>query len=147
MSETIVIDANITIAQVLPLPYSDLVIARMQVWDQALTRIVVPTLWEYEVVSTLRKAVHRGLLTQDHAFQAVESIMKQELEQLYPTARLDQIALAWAGALRQSNAYDSQYLAVAENLGAEFWTADQRLANSVQDVGKTWVHWIGETGG
>ena len=45
-------------------------------------------------------------------------------------------------------AYDSQYLAVAERLNCEFWTADERLANAVgNDL--SWVRWVGnfsETG-
>jgi predicted nucleic acid-binding protein len=38
--------------------------------------------------------------------------------------------------LGQSKAYDGAYLAVAETLRAEFWTADRAL---VQRVGVDWV--------
>ncbi len=124
------------------MPNSDLVTARMQAWVQG--RIVVPTLWEYEVVSTLRKAVTRGLLTQAQAYQALDSLMKQELEQVYPNARLERAALAWADALGHSNAYDGQYLALAEHLGVDFWTTDRRLADSLQAMRESWVHWVGE---
>lgn len=144
MSAPLVIDANITLAQVLPLPYSDLVMQRMDAWRQARVRIVVPTLWEYEVVSLLRKATAREFLTQDQALAAIETILRLSYEQVPPSVRLDQRALAWAEVLGQSTAYDGQYLAVAEALGVEFWTADRRLANAVRQVGETWVHWVGE---
>jgi hypothetical protein len=46
--------------------------------------------------------------------------------------------------LGQSKAYDAFYLALAERLKAEFWTADQRLANGARQLGANWAHWIGE---
>jgi len=55
-----------------------------------------------------------------------------------------QAVLEWAGRLNQSRAYDAFYMALAEELGAEFWTADQRLARAAQQAGVTWTHWIGE---
>ncbi|HZQ99551.1 MAG TPA: PIN domain-containing protein [Chloroflexota bacterium] len=53
-------------------------------------------------------------------------------------------ALRWAARVRQSRAHDGFYLAVAEELGTELWTADQRLANAAQAAGAGWAHWIGE---
>ena len=41
-------------------------------------------------------------------------------------------------------AYDGSYLAVAESLGAELWTADNRLVESLDDDSLEWIHWIGE---
>ena len=39
-------------------------------------------------------------------------------------------------------AYDTQYMALAERLHCEFWTADERLFNV---VGKelNWIRWLG----
>jgi predicted nucleic acid-binding protein len=54
-------------------------------------------------------------------------------------------ALELAGKLSQSKAYDAIYLALAEKLVANFWTADERLANRCQkDLNLTWVHSITE---
>ncbi|MBC8099768.1 MAG: type II toxin-antitoxin system VapC family toxin [Armatimonadetes bacterium] len=36
-----------------------------------------------------------------------------------------------AEQLSLPTAYDAQYLAVAEHLGCDFWTADERLYNAV----------------
>jgi len=33
---------------------------------------------------------------------------------------------------------------LAEELGATFFTADKRLANSAQQLGVGWVYWIGK---
>ena len=46
----------------------------------------------------------------------------------------------WAERIGQSKVYDSQYLALAESIAADFWTADQRLYHSLQGLGVTWVH-------
>ncbi len=39
-------------------------------------------------------------------------------------------------------AYDAQYLALAEQTGAEFWTADKRLADRARRRNARWVKWI-----
>ena len=54
------------------------------------------------------------------------------------------IAFDWATRLRQKGAYDGFYLAAAEQLGAELWTADQALVNNALQVGVSWVRWMGE---
>jgi predicted nucleic acid-binding protein len=55
-------------------------------------------------------------------------------------------AFEWATRLGQKAAYDCFYLAAAERLGAEFWTADERLSNRASQLGAVWVHWMGEIG-
>jgi len=50
-------------------------------------------------------------------------------------------ALQLAQELNLSAAYDAHYLALAEQFGAEFWTADQRLANNVSSR-LPWVHLV-----
>ena len=47
-----------------------------------------------------------------------------------------------ATRLNRPTAYNSRYLAVAERLQCEFWTADERMFNAVtQDL--NWVKWLG----
>jgi predicted nucleic acid-binding protein len=50
--------------------------------------------------------------------------------------------LALATQFNRPTAYDAQYLAVAERLGCDFWTADERLYNAV-NTQLAWVHWLG----
>ena len=52
---------------------------------------------------------------------------------------------AWelATKLNRPTAYDAHYLALAEELGCEFWTADTRLHNAVKDT-LSWVHGLGQ---
>jgi predicted nucleic acid-binding protein len=60
------------------------------------------------------------------------------------TADLTRAAYRWSERLGQRRAYDGFYLAAADTLGGELWTADERLANSARRAGVGWVHWIGE---
>lgn len=39
-------------------------------------------------------------------------------------------------------AYDAQYLALAERLACDFWTADERMFNAVQDRFSS-IRWLG----
>mgnify|MGYP001607204132 CR=1 FL=1 len=49
---------------------------------------------------------------------------------------------AWAVAARfaQPATYDSEGFALAESLGAELWTADDRFVNAMQGQRPAWVH-------
>jgi len=61
---------------------------------------------------------------------------------LYP-AGLHQRAWELARRYNRPQAYDSHYLALAEILGLELWTADERLYNAVHhDL--LWVKWLGD---
>jgi predicted nucleic acid-binding protein len=44
--------------------------------------------------------------------------------------------------LKRASAYDSYYLALAQVLECDFWTADKRLFNALQGAHLGWVHWI-----
>lgn len=48
----------------------------------------------------------------------------------------------FASRFAQPAAYDAHYLALAEREGCEYWTADQRLWNTVK-AALPWVRWLG----
>jgi len=49
------------------------------------------------------------------------------------------LAFVWTRRLKRAVAYDSFYLALAESLGCDLWTADQRLHHAVD---APWVHLV-----
>ena len=48
-----------------------------------------------------------------------------------------------AARFNRPAAYDAHYLALAEMMNCEFWTADRRLFNVVKDE-LPWVRWLGK---
>ena len=136
----IVIDANIAIALAITLPYSEQAAAQMAVWQAQEDELSVPTLWAYEVVTGLRKIVTANVLTYDAALARLEQIFALNIEIIPPSLSLHRRAFMWSEKIGQTAAYDAHYLALAEQLGAEFWMADKRLANSAVQAGIAWTH-------
>ena len=142
MTETIVVDANLFLSQALPLPYSDPAAAQLETWKTELAQLMAPVLWEYEIASGLRRAVSEHLLTPNEAEIALETLLDMDVETVPPTPALHHRAFQWAARLEQNKAYDGQYLALAEELGAVFWSADKRLVNRARQLGINWIYGI-----
>lgn len=140
----VVIDANLAIALMIPLPYSERASSRIRAWQQAGIRIVVPGLWGYEVVSALRKTAAGEWITMQEAENALNELWALGFEQVPATLELHRSSLEWADRIGQIVAYDSYYLALAEAHELEFWTADRPLAASAKAAGAKWVHWLEE---
>ncbi len=141
----LVIDANIALALVIPVPYSDQASERIAYWTESQTRLAAPSLFGYEVTSGMRKAVTLGVLTHERAISALESIFSLGIQELTSTPELHRAALAWAHRLGQTVAYDASYIAAAESVAAPFWTADRGLYDAARTAGADWVHRIDET--
>ncbi len=139
MAKTIVIDANATLGLFLRLPYSEMVDQWMQNWQAEEAHLVVPTLWEYECLSGLRRAVTLRIISPQDVEKMAAALLELEFQRVAPTLELHQSALIWAERLGQSKVYDAQYVALAESLAAEFWTVDEKLFNSLKRLGIVWV--------
>jgi predicted nucleic acid-binding protein len=140
-----VVDANLAVALVLLTPYSAQAQALWERWSVEATDVFAPDLWAYEITSALRKAVSIIGMPPREAEAHLETVIRLGVQLVPPTLELDRLALRWAGRLGQTVAYDAHYLALAETLGCDFWTADRRLADAA-GPGARWVHWIGESG-
>jgi predicted nucleic acid-binding protein len=108
--------------------------------------IVVPSLMPIEVTNTLRQQMRGpGALS----LQGAEVLLADFLSFRFTTfdpAGLHQRALRLADAHRLSAAYDAHYLALAQMLDCEFWTADLRLIDQVERS-VPFVRWIGDFSG
>ncbi len=143
----IVVDANLVAALALPLPYSEWVAEKMVAWKRAGIELHAPSLLEYELASILRKAVVAGLMTTDAAVEAMRGFEALNINISPPTIALHTKALHWAERLGQSKTYDAHYLALAEKLEVELWTADRRLVQCARQAGVNWVRGIGDPTG
>ena len=140
----IVIDANITVALFVNLPYSAQVERLFRLWRREAAELFAPALWPAEVISALRKVVTAGQMGSDDARLALASLKRFPIQVIIPDAALMDSSLIWAERLDQTVAYDAQYIALAESLAAEFWTADQRLLRSIQRLNVNWTQWVGD---
>ncbi len=112
-----------------------------EAWHQEGRRLVAPTLLYYEVANALHRYVAHGDLLPDEVETLLDLALRMDIE-LVGDAGLHRRALQLARMFSLPAVYDAHYLALAERLGAEFWTADARLAQAVQDR-LPWVHRLG----
>ncbi|HEY1620276.1 MAG TPA: type II toxin-antitoxin system VapC family toxin [Streptosporangiaceae bacterium] len=88
--------------------------------------LAAPDLVDPETVAVLRKRWLAGSITDDRFAVAVRDLEDLDLDR-YPALRL--MRRAWE--LRANvTPYDAAYVALAEVLGCELWTADKRLAKA-----------------
>jgi predicted nucleic acid-binding protein len=143
-NSSVVVDSSLAIFTVVD---SDQSFMAMRVWANLLSfgsKFYAPALWLYETTSVIRKLTALNKITENEAEAALIILDQMEIQFIPEDLRLRQAALIWATRLRQKAAYDGFYLAAAEQLGAELWTADQALVNYARQVGTSWVHWMGE---
>jgi predicted nucleic acid-binding protein len=121
--------------------YTEPAKALLRRWQQASIHIAAPTLFRYEIISVMRKSAFRSLFTADEALKSRDFLMEYPVHLMIDDDLLRR-GYDLAAKFNRPTAYDAQYLAVAERLKCEFWTADERLVNAVQkDL--SWVKWIG----
>lgn len=140
----VVMDSNLALALFLHLPYTDQTFGLMERLRERRSAIFAPVLLEYECLSGLHHAAALGFIRRDEVEQFFSELLALDIERVSPTLELHRSALRWAERLGQSKAYDAQYVALAEQYGAELWSADQRLVNALHAQGAAWAHWIGE---
>jgi len=104
----------------------------------------VPELWRAEVTSALRQLGVRQGKSPEKIRWAVQAALKIAPRRSPLDDDVCLSALDWAERLSQAKAYDAFYLALAERLGAEFWTGDQRLYHRARQVGADFVRLVGE---
>ena len=140
-SSTICVDANLVVRR---LADADDIAVRglWQRWEALRATLVAPVLLRYEVANAFHRLAYLGLASLDTMKIALDTALALPIE-LVADDDLHRRALLLANQFNRPAAYDAHYLALAERLGAEFWTADKRLANAVRPH-LPWVHLLGE---
>jgi predicted nucleic acid-binding protein len=90
------------------------------------------------------KGVRFGVLTVDEAGANLERISLLGAQPFLPDGDQNRLAFERTLKLKRSAAHDSYYVALAETLGCELWTADRWLFNAAQAAQSSWVHWVNE---
>jgi predicted nucleic acid-binding protein len=136
MPKPLVVDASFTFRLVLPGPQQNPLRSLVAGWLRDGHMLCAPTLWLYEMTSALCKAVHFGELTPEEGQRVLVLAQMLGIQLIAPDD--DQVSLAfnWTFRLNRAAAYDSFYLALADTLQCEMWTADRRLRNAAD---QSWV--------
>ena len=142
MNGHVVVDASLALKWLVREVYTAEANDLGRLWNSQGTRIAAPYLMPVEVTNALHQRVARGELTLEAASQRMESLLSSGLELLQPP-HLYGRALELAGQLRQGATYDAHYMALAETLGCELWTADEKFYRVASPVARS-VRWIGE---
>ena len=131
MPKSLVVDASFCIRLILPDARRTALRARMEQWLQAGYEFYAPDLWLYEMTTALCKGAFFGLVTAEEAENSLPLVSELAIELVAADAEQARLAFAWTRRLNRAAAYDSFYLALAEAMQCDLWTADQRLHNAV----------------
>lgn len=140
----VVIDASFCLSILLnhPLQKASLVVA--DTMKREGMQMVAPSLWAYETTSSICKAVHFQMVTVDDAEQIL-FLLEDLGVRLIPTDEIDKKQVFnLTMRLNRSAAYDSYYLALAESLKCDLWTADKKLYQVAQNNDMAWVRHVSE---
>jgi predicted nucleic acid-binding protein len=140
MPDSLVIDATCAIRLVVPGPAQPRYEEWIGGWKRAGHDLYAPGLWIYEVTSALCQAVRFGGLMAAEAERCLTQAWNLGVRLVAADEEQVRAAYAWTVRLNRAAAYDSFYLALAESLGCDLWTADQRLCHTVD---LPWVHLAG----
>lgn len=95
-------------------------------WRQERRTLAAPTLIHYEVTNALYQYQRHGLLSAAAA-EAAQSVALRIPLEIHGDEELHRAALVLASRLQLGATYDAHYLALAQRLKAELFTADERL--------------------
>ena len=125
MSDFVVADASLAFKWLVEEADSREAEALLQSWEREGQRVVAPHLLLSEVANALLQRVMRGETT----VQAGADLIKElrETVELHDPPHLHARAIELAATLGVRAVYDCHYLALAEALGCELWTADARF--------------------
>ena len=133
MNDQVVVDASLAFKWLVKEIHTDQANDPGRLWNSQGARIAAPYLMPVEATNALHRRVARGELTVEAATQRMRSLLSSGLE-LHQPPQLHRRALELASQLSHGAAYDAHYLALAETLGCELWTAESVMFRSVRSI-------------
>jgi predicted nucleic acid-binding protein len=100
-------------------------------WERDGVQRIVPALYTSECANALYQKSRSGLITAPDALRGLDDLLAA-VRVVPVDAAIARRALQMTLLLGARAAYDSFYLAVAEQQGCEFWTGDRRFYDAVR---------------
>jgi len=142
LSSQVCVDANLALKLVLVEEDSPKAQQLWATWVDTDVEIVAPPRLAFEGTSVICNKLYRGLVPPEEAELMFKAFHLLGVRLLYPDG-LHERAWELVKRFNRPQAYDSHYLALAEILSLELWTADERLCNAVKHE-LSWVKWLGD---
>jgi predicted nucleic acid-binding protein len=122
----VVVDASLAVKWLVTEVYTDEAYSLARFCARQGTQPVSPYLMPVEVANALHRRVIRREITVEEAVRLLDGLLASGIE-LREAPSIHTTALELADQLRQDAVYDAHYLALAEILDCELWTADERF--------------------
>jgi predicted nucleic acid-binding protein len=142
MRSQVCVDASLVLKLVLSESDSEQAHALWQRWVEGDVDVLAPDHLAVEATSVIRNHVHSRLISAEAGRQAFDALHAQSIT-LVPSTDLNLRAWQLAELFDRPTAYDTYYLALAEALDCDLWTADRRLVRAVEAM-VDWVKWLGD---
>ena len=141
MKDYVVVDASLAVKWVLKESDSEVALELAREWVTTETRPIAPGLILVEATNVLHRRALQGHFSQSQAKQLLLMLLSIDIE-IRESPQIHIQALELAQELQMPAVYDTHYLALAEILECDLWTADERFFNSVKDR-QPRVKWLG----
>jgi predicted nucleic acid-binding protein len=135
------VDANLVVRLVTDHPSVETRRLRER-WRREREELMAPLLLRYEATNALRRLRNADETTEEETERAIRATLALPIR-LHIDEDLHAGALAFAARFSLAASSDAHCLALADRLGAEFWTTDRTFANAVQPT-LPWVHLVAE---
>ncbi len=142
MNGQVVVDASLVFKWLVKEELTEEATSLRRSWVERDVTLIAPYFILAEVTNILHRRVVKGEITLQTGTDLIDKLIDMDI-QLVETHHLHRRALELASQLNHGAAYDSHYLALAETLGCDLWTADQRLQRTSSSLSPA-VHWLGE---
>jgi len=129
----VVVDASIAAKWLLTEDGSNEARTLLRAWLASAMQPIAPDLFGTEIANIMHQQVRRGMVTHLDARELLRRVLA--VVALVPMPVSDILrAFDIAALTGQQTPYDAQYLALAERVGGEYWTADARFVRGAQAV-------------
>ena len=142
VSGSVVVDASVAVKWLVREEDTDKALAILRAWQDEEVTPAAPHLLPFEVANALHRKVLRGELNAGDSTYLISQLLESGLE-LHQPPGLHVRALELARQLNQNAAYDAHYLALAQSVGCDLWTADERFYRAASPSIEN-VRWLGE---
>jgi len=138
----VIVDASLAVQWVVQEAHTREARVLLQDWESRQVRRAAPGWFAREIGNVFYNRVVRGLMTVNQAKVGVDVVLEHVIL-LDGAPAMTKRAIEFADEFNRPASYDAHYLALAEYLDRELWTADEQFWNATRAT-LPWVRWVGE---